>query len=46
MFPISRTTQNLAWGALGAFAGAAADRWGAGRVVFGAALAYAAGDPT
>lgn len=43
VFSISMAIQNLAWGALGAFAGAFADRSGAGRVILGAALAYALG---
>ena len=43
VFSISIAIQNLAWGALGAVAGGMADRYGAGRVVAGAAVAYVIG---
>jgi len=43
VFSLSIALQNLAWGALGAVAGGFADRYGAGRVVAGAGLAYVAG---
>jgi MFS family permease len=43
VFSISIALQNLAWGALGAVAGGFADRFGAGRVVAGAAVAYILG---
>ncbi|MGE5469118.1 MAG: MFS transporter [Ignavibacteria bacterium] len=35
--------QNLMWGAAQPFAGLIADRWGAGRVLFGGAILYVAG---
>jgi MFS family permease len=43
VFSLSIALQNLAWGALGAVAGGFADRYGAGRVVAGAGIAYALG---
>ena len=43
VFSISMAIQNLAWGLLGAFAAAAADRFGAGKVVAGAGVAYVLG---
>ena len=43
VFSISMAIQNLAWGLLGAFAGGIADRYGAGRVLAGGAIAYVAG---
>jgi MFS family permease len=43
VFSFSIALQNLAWGALGAIAGGFADRYGAGRVVAGAAICYIAG---
>ncbi len=42
-FSFSIALQNLAWGALGAVAGGFADRYGAGRVVAGAGVAYVLG---
>src|SRR3990170_5468357 len=43
VFSLSIAIQNLAWGALGAVAGGFADRYGAGRVVAGAGVAYVLG---
>ncbi len=43
VFSFSIALQNLAWGALGAVAGGFADRYGAGRVVAGAGVAYVLG---
>jgi MFS family permease len=43
VFSLSVAIQNLAWGALGAVAGGLADRYGAGRVVAGAGVAYVLG---
>jgi MFS family permease len=43
IFSFAMAIQNLAWGALGAFAGGLADRYGAGRVVAGAGLFYVIG---
>jgi MFS family permease len=43
VFSFSIALQNLMWGALGAFAGAFADRYGPGRVVAGGALCYILG---
>src|SRR5918998_6036382 len=43
IFSFAMAIQNLAWGALGPFAGGLADRYGAGRVVAGAGLAYVLG---
>jgi MFS family permease len=43
IFSFAIAIQNLAWGALGAFAGGLADRYGAGRVVAGAGVAYVLG---
>src|SRR5688572_29579681 len=43
VFSFSIALQNLAWGALGAVAGGFADRYGAGRVVVGAARCYVLG---
>jgi MFS family permease len=43
MFSFSFAIQNLVWGALGPFAGALADRYGAGRVIAASALLYMAG---
>jgi MFS family permease len=43
VFSLSIAIQNLAWGALGAVAGGMADRFGAGRVVAGAGVAYVFG---
>lgn len=43
VFSFSIALQNLMWGALGAFAGAFADRYGPGRVVAGGAIFYILG---
>src|SRR5918992_3690289 len=43
IFSFAMALQNLAWGALGPFAGGLADRYGAGRVVAAAGLAYVLG---
>src|SRR5919108_2114794 len=43
IFSLAMAIQNLAWGALGPFAGGLADRYGAGRVVAGAGLVYVLG---
>jgi len=43
VFSLSMALQNLMWGVLGAFAGAAADRYGPGRVVAGGAICYILG---
>ena len=43
VFSISMAIQNLSWGLLGAIAAAAADRFGAGRVLAGAGVAYVLG---
>lgn len=43
IFSFAMALQNLIWGALGPFAGGLADRYGAGRVVALAGLAYVAG---
>ena len=43
VFSISLAIQNLAWGVLGAFAAAFADRFGAGRVIAAAGVAYVLG---
>ena len=43
VFSFSIALQNLMWGALGAFAGAFADRYGPGRVVAGGAVCYILG---
>jgi MFS family permease len=43
VFSFAMAIQNLAWGALGPFAGGLADRYGAGRVVAVAGLAYVLG---
>lgn len=43
IFSFAMAIQNLAWGALGAFAGAAADRYGTGRVLALGGLLYALG---
>jgi MFS family permease len=43
VFSISMAIQNLAWGLLGAFAAGIADRYGSGRVIAGAGVAYVAG---
>jgi MFS family permease len=43
VFSFAMAIQNLAWGLLGPFAGGLADRYGAGRVVAGAGLAYVLG---
>ncbi len=43
IFSLAMAIQNLAWGALGPFAGGIADRFGAGRVVAGAGALYVAG---
>lgn len=43
VFSFSIALQNLAWGLLGAVAGGFADRYGAGRVVAGAGVAYVLG---
>ena len=43
VFSLSIAIQNLAWGALGAVAGGFADRYGAGRVIAGAGVAYVLG---
>ncbi|MGH8740558.1 MAG: MFS transporter, partial [Burkholderiales bacterium] len=40
VFSFAMALQNLVWGALGAFAGGIADRYGAGRVVALAGLLY------
>lgn len=42
-FSFALAIQNLAWGLFGIFAGMAADRFGAFRVLFGGALLYALG---
>lgn len=42
-FSFAIAVQNLVWGAAAPFAGWLADRYGAGRVVFGAGLLYALG---
>jgi MFS family permease len=42
-FALAIAVQNILWGAFVPFAGAIADRFGAGRVLVGAALAYVAG---
>jgi len=42
-FSFAIAIQNLVWGAGGPITGWLADRWGAGRVVFGGGLLYAAG---
>ena len=42
-FSLAMAIQNLAWGVFGVFAGMAADRFGAFRVLFGGALLYALG---
>lgn len=42
-FAFAIALQNLIWGAAQPFAGAAADRWGAGWVVVGGGVLYAAG---
>ncbi len=42
-FSFAIAVQNLVWGAGGPVTGWMADRWGAGRVVFGGGLLYAAG---
>jgi MFS family permease len=43
IFSLAMAIQNLAWGALGPFAGAAADRYGPGRVLAFGGLLYALG---
>jgi MFS family permease len=43
VFSIAMALQNLAWGALGAFMGGFADRYGSGRVILGALLCYILG---
>ncbi len=43
VFSFSIALQNLMWGALGAFAGAFADRYGPGRVIAGGAICYILG---
>ena len=43
VFSISMAIQNLAWGLLGAFAAAFADRFGAAKVVAAAGIAYVLG---
>ena len=43
VFSVSMAIQNLMWGLLGALAAAIADRYGAGRVLAGAGIAYVAG---
>jgi MFS family permease len=43
VFSLAMAIQNLAWGALGPFAGGIADRFGAGRVVAGAGALYVVG---
>jgi MFS family permease len=43
IFSFAMAIQNLAWGALGPFAGAIADRHGPGRVLAGGGLLYALG---
>ena len=42
-FAFAIALQNLIWGAVQPFAGAAADRWGANRVIVGGGVLYAAG---
>jgi predicted MFS family arabinose efflux permease len=42
-FALAIAVQNLVWGATQPFAGAVADKYGSGRVVFGGALLYALG---
>jgi MFS family permease len=43
IFSISMAIQNLAWGVIGAFAAAFADRFGTARVLAGAGVAYVVG---
>jgi MFS family permease len=43
VFAFALALQNLMWGAAQPFAGLIADRWGAGRVLFGGAILYVAG---
>jgi MFS family permease len=43
VFSFSIALQNLMWGALGAFAGGLADRYGPGRVIAGGAICYILG---
>ncbi|HEX8963886.1 MAG TPA: MFS transporter [Rhodocyclaceae bacterium] len=43
VFAFALALQNLMWGAAQPFAGLIADRWGAGRVLFGGAVLYVAG---
>ncbi len=43
VFAFALALQNLVWGAAQPFTGLIADRWGAGRVLFGGALLYVAG---
>jgi MFS family permease len=43
IFSLAMAIQNLAWGALGPFAGAIADRYGPGRVLAGGGVLYALG---
>ena len=43
VFSFSIALQNLMWGALGAFAGGFADRYGPGRVIAGGAICYILG---
>ncbi len=43
IFSLALATQNLLWGAFQPFASAAADKWGAGRVVAGGGILYAVG---
>ncbi|MDD5248950.1 MAG: MFS transporter [Rhodocyclaceae bacterium] len=42
-FAFALALQNLMWGAAQPFAGLIADRWGAGRVLFGGSVLYVAG---
>jgi len=42
-FALAIAVQNLVWGATQPFAGAVADKYGSGRIVFGGALLYALG---
>ena len=43
VFSLAMALQNLAWGALGAVMGGFADRYGSGRVIFGALICYILG---
>src|SRR2546421_5831028 len=43
VFSLAFAVQNLVWGAVGPFAGAIADRYGAGRVIAGSGVFYVLG---